>query len=128
MYDGKSEKYIVKLKVHRDPNSNTSDLYDFRILFFDHGKPEEFLLFVWNFNMTLAASGTPKTDAKIQFLCTIVCGEVLRQFYFLSADVKITETRNVGYVIKGLALYVSPANSLSKQKLAMHRGMKKCAV
>ena len=47
---------------------------------FDHGKPEEFLLFVHNFNMTLVATGMQETNAKVQYLCTIVCGEALCQF------------------------------------------------
>ena len=54
---------------------------------FDHGDPEEFLLFVCNFNMTLVATGTLEMGAKIQYLRTLVRGEVLRQFDLLSADV-----------------------------------------
>ena len=49
---------------------------------FDHGDPEEFLLFVRNFNMTLTATGTMEMDAKIQYICTLFHGEVLRQFEF----------------------------------------------
>ena len=44
---------------------------------FDNGDPEEFF-FVRNFNMTLAATGTLENGAKIQYLCTLVRGEVLR--------------------------------------------------
>ena len=54
---------------------------------FDNGKPEDFLLFVCNFNMNLAASGMLEADAKFQYLCTLVYGEALRQFDSLSADV-----------------------------------------
>ena len=56
IYYGKSNKTFVKLKLRRDPTSSTSDLYDFKMSFFDNGNPEEFLLFVRNFNMTLVAS------------------------------------------------------------------------
>ena len=41
-----------------------------------------------NFNMTLAASDTLATGAKIQYICTIVCGEALRQFDLLSTDME----------------------------------------
>ena len=41
-YNGKSDKYFVKLKLCRDPKSITSDLYEFRMSLFDNGKPEEF--------------------------------------------------------------------------------------
>ena len=63
-YYGKSDKYFVMLKLRGYPMSSMPDLYDFSMYLFDHGEPEEFLLFVRNFNMTLAASGTQETDEK----------------------------------------------------------------
>ena len=92
--------------------------------FFDNGDMEEFLLFVCNFNMTLAASGTLEADAKYKYLFTIVRGEALHQFDMLYVDVESVETLNVDYIIRGLAQYPPPVNSLSKQKRAMCRGMK----
>ena len=80
--------------------------------FFDHGKPEEFLMFIRNFSMTLAVTGMLEMDAKIQYLCTLVRGEALHQFYLLPADAENTKTLNVDYYIKGLALYLLPANWL----------------
>ena len=53
---------------------------------------------------------------KIQYLRTLVRGEALRHFYVLSADVENTETLNLDYYIKGLALYFFPVNSLSTTK------------
>ena len=44
--NGKSDKDFVKLKLRRDPTSITSDLYEFNMSLFDHGNPEEFLLFI----------------------------------------------------------------------------------
>ena len=41
-YDSKSDKDFVKLKLHRDPTSSTSDFHGFNISLFDNGKPEEF--------------------------------------------------------------------------------------
>ena len=70
-------------------------------------------LFVQNFQMTLAAKGTLETEAKVQYLCTLVCGEVLHQFDLLSADVKYIDTPlDVDYLLKGLAWYPPPVNSL----------------
>ena len=66
---------------------STSDPYDFKMSLFNNGDPEEFLLFVRNFNITLAASGTLEIGAKIQYIRTIVRGEALRQFESLSADI-----------------------------------------
>ena len=39
-YDGKSEKYFVKLKLRKYPTSSTSDLYEFRMSLFDNGRQE----------------------------------------------------------------------------------------
>ena len=111
-HDGKSDKYFVKLKLSRYPTSSTSDLYDFKMSLFGSGNPEEFLLFVHNFNMTLAASGTLEAGVKYQYLHTIVCGEALRQLDLLSADLEGTQTLNVDYIIKGLAQYFPSVNLL----------------
>ena len=52
-------------------------------------------MFVRNFNMTLASSGTLEAGDKIQYLRTLVHREALRQFNSLSADVESTQTLNV---------------------------------
>ena len=54
-----------------------SDLYDFNMSLFDNGYPKEFLLFVHNFNMTPAASGTLEADEKVQYISRLVQGEAL---------------------------------------------------
>ena len=73
-HDDKSDKDFVKLKLGRDLTSATSELYEFNIALFDNGNPEEFLLFMKNFNTNIAASGTLATGVKIQYLCTIFRG------------------------------------------------------
>ena len=97
MSTGRSDGDYIKLKLRRDPTSSTSDLYEFRMSLFDHGKPEEFLLFVRNFQTTLAATGTLETEAKVQYLCVIFLGEALHQFDLLSADVENTDTSLTGF-------------------------------
>ena len=54
----------------------------------DNGYPEEFMLFIRNFKMTLVVSGTLGTDVKVQHICTFVRVEALRQFDLLSCDVE----------------------------------------
>ena len=83
------------------------------------------MLFIQNFNTTLAASENLETVAKIQYLCTLVHGKALRQFDSLSADVEVANTLNVETIILGLALYFSTVNLLSKKKRAMRCRMKK---
>ena len=92
---------------------------------FDNGDPEEFFFVFCNFNTTLAASGTLEVGAKYQRLCSLVHKEALRQIDLLYADVKCAETLNVDYIIRCLAQNFPPVNSLSKQKRAIRRGMKK---
>ena len=70
--NGKSEEAFVKLKLPRDPKSSTSDLYAVNIYFFDNGKPEEFMLFIRNFNTTIAVIGMLHMDVKIRYLCMLV--------------------------------------------------------
>ena len=69
----------------------------------DYGEPEYFLLFVRNFNMTLAAPCALAMDAKVQYLCTLVRGESLRQFYALFADIEVMNPLTVETIILGLA-------------------------
>ena len=59
------------------------------------------------YGQSLVLTGTLDMDPKIQYLITLVRGEVLRQFDVLSADVENIETLNVYYYINGLALYFS---------------------
>ena len=92
--NGKSDKYVLKLKLRWYPRSSTSDLYECNMSLFDHVEQEEFLLFIWNFNMTLSEKVTLEMDANIKYLHTLVCGEALRQFDLLSYDVENTETVN----------------------------------
>ena len=76
-YNGKSDKYCFNLKLRSDHMFSTSNLYEFKMSLFDHGNLEEFLLFIRNFNITLAATGTLEMDAKSQYLCTLVRGGAL---------------------------------------------------
>ena len=64
--DNKSYKDFVKIKLRRDPTSENLDLYQLKMALFANGDPEEFLLFIRNFNMTPEASGTLKDGANIQ--------------------------------------------------------------
>ena len=121
-HDDKSDKYFVKLKLRRDPTSPSSDLYEFKMSLFEKGEPEEFLLLVRNFNMTLVESGMLEVGAKYQYLGNLVRVEALRQFDSLSSDVEGTETLNVDYIIRGLSQYFFPVNLLSKQKRAPWNG------
>ena len=76
--------------MRRDPTSEKSDLYRLKMTLFDNGDPEEFLLFIKNFNMTIEASGMLVARVKIQYFRTLVLGEALYQFDTLSSEVGST--------------------------------------
>ena len=72
--DDKSGKYFVKIKLRRGPTSEKLDLYEFKMALFDNGEPDDILLFIFNFNLTLEVSGMFKYGAKIQYLRMLVHG------------------------------------------------------
>ena len=90
----KLDKYFVTLKLHRDPTSENSDLYEFKMALFDNGELEEFLLFLQNFQMTLKASGMLAAGAKIRYLHMIVRGKALRQLDTLSVELGSTTSEH----------------------------------
>ena len=75
--------------------------------------------------MTLAASGTLATGAKIQYLHTLVRGEALLHFDLLSDEGEGANPLTIKTVILGLSLYYFPLNSLLNKKRGMHRGIRK---
>ena len=69
---------------------------------FDNGKPEEFLLFVQDFKMTLKAMGKIASNEKIHCLCMILYGAALCQFDTFCYQVGITTISHLKLVILGL--------------------------
>ena len=91
---------------------------------FDNGYPEEFLLFIGNFQMTLEASATIASAANIHYLCTLVRGEALVHIDMLSAEVVSTTSEHLKSIILGLGTYFFSVNSLLKRR-AMSCRMRK---
>ena len=76
--------------LRRDPKSENLCLYELKMTLFDNGKPEEFLLFFRDFNMTLEASGTLEDGTKIQYLHMVVHGKSLCKFDALYCELEGT--------------------------------------
>ena len=95
-HDDKSDKYSLKLKLHRDLTSEKSDLYEFKMSLFGNSDPEEFFLFIRYLKMAIKASVMLETVREVQYLRTIVRGEALRQFDSMSADVESANPLTVG--------------------------------
>ena len=89
--------------------------------FFDNGYPEEFLLFISNFNMALEVPVTLMDGAKVQYLCILVCGEVLRQFYTMSDKVGVTNPENLTSIFLGLNTYFFLFMLYLKKSTMRHR-------
>ena len=72
------------------------------MVLFDNRDPDEFLLFSRNLNMNLEVSVTNNPGSEIQYLCTLVRGEVLHQYDMLSAEVGSDTRKNLMSIILGL--------------------------
>ena len=70
----RSDKYFYEIKLGRDLTSEKLDLYEFKMVLFDNGETEEFLLLVYNFNMTPEASIMLETAGKMQYLRMLAHG------------------------------------------------------
>ena len=79
--------------------------YEFKTALFDNGGPEEFLLFVRNFNMNIEASVKLKANANILYPRKLVSGEALRRFHSLSAELESASPENLSSIILGLGTY-----------------------
>ena len=61
----------------------------------------------------------------MQYLCTLVCGELLRQFDSLSADMESTNPLTAETIILGLGAYFFSVNFVSKKNCAIRCRMRK---
>ena len=117
--NAKSNKDCVKTKLRRDPTSENLDLYEFKMALFGNGEPEEFLLFVQKFQLTLKAPVTIDASTKMQYFCTLLHEEALRQLEILYFEVGSTTVAHLNHIIFGLGTYFFPVNALPKQKCTM---------
>ena len=119
----KTENDYVKIKLRRYPTSKKLYMYEFKRALFDHVKLGEFLLLVKNYNMALDILGTLAENSKLQYIRTLLHGEVLRQFDNFCAQVGSTTMSHFNQVVLGLEKYFFPVGVLSKQKLVIRRKM-----
>ena len=87
--------------MRRDPTSERSDIYEFKMALFDNGDPEELVLLMQNFKMMLKASGILDTSANLQYLCTLLHCEALCQFDIFCAQVGSMYKTHLSHIILG---------------------------
>ena len=110
----KPDKDRVKIKLCRDPMSEKSNINELKMALVENGAPEEFFLFVQNFQTDLEASGTLVASEKIQYLCTILRGKALPQLGMFSVQVGSTTIAHLNHIILRLGTYIFTVNALSK--------------
>ena len=75
--------------------------------------------------MMLKVTGAITASAKIQYLCTMLRGEVLRQIDNFYVKVRSVTTIHLHRIILDLDSYVFPVNAMPDQKHAMLRKISK---
>ena len=91
----------------------------------ENGEPENFLLFVQNFNITINASVMLASNKKLQYLRNLIHGEELSQYYNLCAQFRSTTMAHLNPFILGIGTYFFTFNALSKPKRVVQRGTRK---
>ena len=109
----------------RDPASATSETYELKVQTFKNGKPEESHQIMKDFKTGIDGTGTNSASGEIQFLCTLFCGEALREFDFITNQVGNTTNLHLRQIKEGLLRYLFPINALNNKKRAMRRAMTK---
>ena len=78
-----------------------------------------------DFKTATGGTGTTSATRKIQFLCTMLRREALREFNVLSSQVGSTTNGNIKLIKEGLIGYFSPINEINNHKCAMRHAMGK---
>ena len=68
---------------------------------FDDGPPEEFFVLLRNFKIIIDGTSTNSPTGWIKYLCTILRGQSLREFYELSLQVNMTNN-HIKHITEGL--------------------------
>ena len=116
---------MCKNKILQGSYIKKSGLYEFKMALFGKVQPEEFLLFVRNFQMTFQASGAISSSENIQYLCMLLCGESLCLFDTFLVEVVSMTTTYLNPIIFGLGTYFFPNNWLTRRNCTMRRGIRK---
>ena len=123
---GKTEEtHIIKNKMHQNPVSATYETHNLKVQKFENGEPEEFLQMMKDFRTGIDGTGTNSASVKIQFLCTMLYGEPLREFDVIANQVGSTINAHLKQIKEGLLGYLFPLNMINKQKRATRRATSK---
>ena len=91
--------------MRKDPTSEKSDLYKFKMTLFDNGNPEEFFLFMQNFKMTPEALDKLFSSVKLHYLPTVLHGKAPCQIDTFYDQTGSTNTPHLNRIILGVGTY-----------------------
>ena len=92
------------------------DLYKFKKALFYNGNLKYSLLFIWNFQITLEATGALNSSASIKYICTLLRVKSLHHTANLSVKLGNTNTTHFKLILLDLGTYIFPFNEVSKNK------------
>ena len=120
--------HIIKVKIQTNQSQAASDMYNININTFNDVQPEEFLALLKNFKITIDGTGTSTLSGRISYLHTILRGQRLREFDKLQSHYGGPTNNHLNLIQEVLLEYFFPINSLSNQKRAIRRAMRKTRI
>ena len=112
----KVEDYnIFKIKMHQDPASATSEIYNLKFATFENGKLKKILQMMKDFKTATDGTGTMSATVKTNFLRTMLRGEALREFNALAYQVGSTTKDHLKLIKEVLHRYFSPSTYLTSR-------------
>ena len=96
-----------------------SERYNINISIFKDGHPEEFLTLLKNFIIAIDGTGTTSWPGRINYICTILCGEARIEFNELASQNSGMKNSHLKHSTEVLLWYFLLINALSKQKSTM---------
>ena len=104
---------IINIKMRRNPSDASSEMYELKIVTFDHKQPEELLQLVKNFKREVDETGTTTESEKINYLLTLLRGEAGLMKYPVRT---LEQTLPIWSSSRGFTQLFFSIKSLSKQK------------
>ena len=101
--------------MRQNPSDADSEMYELKIVTFEHGQPEEFLQLMKNFKRAIDGKGATTATWKIN----ILRGEVLQEFDELASQNTGSKNSHLKFIQEVLLGYYFSINALSKKKRVM---------
>ena len=86
---------------------------------------EEFLMFIWDFKKNIEGEGVTSTSGLKKYLHTLLRGESLHKFDLVGSSIGTSMYTHLKKQITGIGNYLTPFNSIDKQKYAIFFSMQR---